>query len=112
MTIIEHVNITVPNIDAAIKFLKTIAPDFVIRKDENPPDNYRWVHIGNEMYYFALQEPHLGTEPTKQLQSYKNYGINHIALVVTNIQEIEEKLTAQGYRKSIGTPTELHRKRV
>ena len=53
MTIIERVNITVPDKDAAIKFIKIVAPDFVVRKDEKPPDDYRWVHIGNEMYYFA-----------------------------------------------------------
>ena len=54
MTRIEHVNITVPDIDAAISFLKIVAPDFEVRKDNKPADNYRWVHIGNDSYYFAL----------------------------------------------------------
>ena len=112
MTRIEHVNITVPDIDEAIRFLKIVAPDFDVRKNETPSNSYRWAHIGNENYYLALQEPHLDAEPKKRLQPYKNYGINHVALVVNNVQEIEEKLLANGYRKGIGTPTEKYRKRA
>ena len=112
MTRIEHINITVPDIDEAIRFLKIIAPDFEVRKDEKPSDSYRWAHIGNEEYYFALQEPHLGAEPKKQLQAYRNYRVNHVALVVSNIQAIEEKLLDNGYKKGIETPEEKHRKRA
>jgi len=112
MTRIEHVNITVPDIDEAIRFLKIVAPDFEVRKDEKPSNSYRWVHIGNEAYYVALQEPHLDADSKKQLQTYKNYGINHVALVVSNIQEIEKKLLKTGYRKGIDTPAEKHRKRA
>ncbi len=112
VTRIEHVNITVPDIDAAIRFLKIVAPDFDVRKDNNPSDSYRWVHIGNEDYYFALQEAHLDADPMKQLQSYKNYGVNHVALVVSNVKEIEEKLINGGYKKGIETPLEKYRKRI
>lgn len=111
MTRIEHVNITVPDIDEAIRFLKIVAPDFVVRKDQKPSNSYRWAHVGNDAYYFALQEPHLDADPKKQLQSYRNYGINHVALVVPNIQEIEKKLLKNGYRRGIETPVEKHRKR-
>jgi len=112
MTRIEHVNITVPDIEEAISFLKILAPDFEVRKDEEPSNSYRWTHIGNEAYYFALQEPHLDADSKKQLQTYKNYGINHVALVVSNIQEIEEKLLDSGYNRGIDTPIEKHRKRA
>jgi hypothetical protein len=47
MTKIEHVNITVPDIDAAVAFLKIVAPDFEIRNDEKPLNDKRWMHIGN-----------------------------------------------------------------
>ena len=112
MTRIEHVNITVPDIDEAIRFLKIVAPDFEVRKDEKPSNSYRWTHIGNKAYYFALQEPHLDADSKKQLQTYKNYGINHVALVVSNIQEIEKKLLDSGYNRGIDTPIEKHRKRA
>ena len=34
MTKIEHVNLTVPDIDAALDFLKIVAPDFSVRRDD------------------------------------------------------------------------------
>ena len=109
MTRIEHLNITVADIDEAIKFLKIVAPDFVIRKDDKSLDNYRWVHIGNDNCYIALQEAHLGDAAKKQLPSYKNYGINHTALVVLNLKQIEDKLIENGYQKGIETPVEKYR---
>ena len=112
VTKIEHANITVPDIDEAIRFLKIVAPDFKVRKDVKPTDSYRWVHIGNEACYFALQEPHLDGNPKNQPQTYKNYGVNHMALVVSNIQTIEKKLAECGYKKGIETPREKHRKRA
>ena len=60
----------------------------------------------------ALQEPHLDAAPQKQRQTYKNFGVNHVALIVSNIQAIERKLQDAGYRKGIETPVEKHRKRA
>ncbi len=37
MTKIEHTNMTVPDIDEAIRLIQIVAPDFKIRKDETPP---------------------------------------------------------------------------
>lgn len=48
MTRIEHLNITVPDIDAALAFLVIVAPDFNVRKDVKSPDRHRWVHVGNK----------------------------------------------------------------
>lgn len=112
VTKIEHANITVPDIDDAIRFLKIVAPDFKVRKNANPTDSYRWVHIGNEECYFALQEPHLDGNPKNQPQTYINYGINHMALIVSDIQTIEKKLTDCDFKKGIETPKEKYRKRV
>ncbi|WP_432472995.1 VOC family protein [Amphritea sp. HPY] len=112
MTKLEHANITVPDIDEAIRFIQIVAPDFEVRKDVIPAASYRWAHIGNDEYYFALQEPHLDATPQQPRKSYKNFGVNHIALVVENLSEIETKLVAAGYRRSIDTPTEKHRKRL
>jgi len=109
---IEHLNITVPDIDAAIQFLQIIAPSFQIRKDESPADSYRWVHIGNEDYYIALQEPHLNAKPIQPNQTYINYGVNHIGLEVANISLIEGKLKANGYKKGQAIKQEKFRKRA
>jgi hypothetical protein len=112
ITKIEHVNITVPNIDAAVSFLKIIAPDFEIKKDEKPLNDKRWMHIGNNEFYFALQEAHIDATPLKANQTYINYGFNHIGLVVNNINDIEKNLIKAGYNKGIDTPIETFRKRI
>lgn len=112
MTKIEHVNITVPNIDSAVRFLKIVAPDFEVKKDEKPLNDKRWMHIGNNEFYFALQEAHLDAKPIKQNQTYINYGYNHIGLTVTDINNIQNKLNESGYKKGIDTPKEKFRKRI
>ena len=112
ITKIEHVNITVPNIDAAVNLLKIAASDFEIRKDEIAINGYRWLHIGNKEHYFALQEAHVGSTPKKKHQTYINYGINHMALVVDNVEKIENELIKAGYNRGIGTPNEKFRKRA
>ena len=56
---LEHANVTVPSIDAAIEFLKLVDPDFIIRHDEAAEGTYRWAHVGTHQTYIALQEPHL-----------------------------------------------------
>ena len=112
MSKIEHLNITVPDIDEAIKFIQIVAPDFKVRKDVKSPNSYRWAHIGNDEYYFALQEAHLGSETENPKKTYKNYGVNHIAIVVDDLSRVESNLVKYGYKRSIETPVEKHRKRL
>jgi hypothetical protein len=58
-----------------------------------------------------LQAAHLDSEPNLPEKAYKNYGVNHIALVVQNIEDIEAILVAEGYQRSISTPDEKYRTR-
>ena len=113
-TRIEHANITVPDIDAAIRFLKIVAPDFLVRRDEKKSGSnpYRWAHIGNDEFYIALQEPHLMESPTSGSTPYENLGVNHLALIVHDVDEIEKRLIREGYQKSIDAPLEKFRKRI
>lgn len=112
MSKIEHLNITVPDIDEAIKFIQIVAPDFKVRKDVKSSTRHRWTHIGNDECYFALQEAYLGSEPESPRKSYKNYGVNHIAIVVDDLLRVESDLVKYGYKRSIDTPVEKHRKRL
>ena len=103
---LEHANITVPDMDAAIEFLLTVEPAFLVRHDETPKGSHRWVHIGTYDSYIALQEPHLGSKPQDTRRPYKDYGINHLAWVVDNLDDVIVRLEAGGYRK--GMPVEPH----
>ena len=112
-TYLEHANISVPNVDEAIAFLKTIDPKFVLRKDdssgEDPP---RWVHIGTDHSYIALQAIDPILEPKNPLRTYRNYGINHLAFVVNDFDAVQERLLDKGYEKGIAVEEHEYRKRA
>ena len=112
MTRIEHANITVPDIDSALEFFNIVAPDFHVRRDEQSERGYRWVHIGNEHYYFALQEPHPGVDPRAPNEAYINNGINHLCLTIDDAEAIEKQLLDKGYKPNGPMITETFRKRI
>lgn len=109
---LEHANITVPDIDAAITFLQVIEPRLVVRHDETPEGGYRWAHIGKEDCYIALQEPHLGSEPQSNRRPYKDFGVNHIGWVVDDIDAVIDRLEANGYGKGVPGESSRYRKRA
>ena len=111
-TYLEHENITVFDVAAALKFLKVIDPDFKIRHDEKPPKSHRWVHIGNDENYFALQEPHLDSDSEDHRRTYRDIRINHLGLVVDDLETVVTRLNKHGYRKRIEVEYNPHRKRA
>lgn len=111
-TRLEHFNVTVPDIDASIDFLKIIAPDYKTRRDEISEIGYRWAHVGNEESYIALQEPHPGFESMAPLETYRNHGVNHIGLIIENADRTEKKLLEKGYKPNGPMIVDTHRKRI
>lgn len=109
---LEHANITVPDIDAAIVFLQVVEPRLAVRHDETPEGSYRWVHIGADNCYIALQEPHLGSEPEDNRRPYKDYGVNHIGWVVDDFDAVTDRLKANGYREGILGESNRYRRRA
>lgn len=110
MTTIEHLNITVPSIQEALKFINIVAKDFKVRFEGEYPTGRKWVHVGNDTFYIALQEPSI-EDYKSRVQTYNNVGINHIGLVVQNIDEIDKELMAEGYEKLDDFNHEEFRKR-
>lgn len=94
---IEHANFTVPDVDAAIGFLRCVEPDFRILHDGRAEDGHRWVHLGTEAGYFALEEPHEPTPDAIRARRYADYGVNHIGIVVADVDAVAERLMAAGY---------------
>lgn len=115
-TYLEHANLTVPDIDQAIAFLCTIEPLFYVRRDalERLADGQtrRWVHVGNERVYIALQQAEPGSQPQMPRRSYENYGVNHLAWVVNDFEAVLARLEQQGYRRGLLVPPEAYRKRA
>ena len=109
---LEHADITVPDIDAAIAFLQVVEPRLVVRHDETPEGSYRWAHIGVENCYIALQEPHLGSDPQESRRPYKDYGVNHLGWVVDDFDAVIGRLNAHGYREGIPGEDSRYRQRA
>ena len=64
---LEHINLTVSNIDEALTFYRVAFPDWVIRGESEQVwfgKPRRWLHFGNEHYYIvSVSYTHL-TLPT------------------------------------------------
>ncbi|HSF95923.1 MAG TPA: VOC family protein [Thermohalobaculum sp.] len=107
---LEHANLTVPDIDAAIDFLRTVEPGFRVLHDAGESGAYRWVHIGTGDTYFALEAPHGAVDDARAARRYTDWGINHLGLVVDDIAAAAARLEAKGYRE--GHVPEFHSARI
>ena len=109
---LEHANLTVPDVDAAIAFLEVVEPAFTVRRDERPKGSYRWAHVGDERCYIALQEPHPDSAPGDPRRPYKDLGVNHIGWVVEDLDAVVKRLEDAGYRRGLPVAPHPHRKRA
>lgn len=96
---IEHANITVPDIDAARDFLTTIFPDLEVMHEATAPTGVRWMHLGVNGSYLALESPHDNTRSATLNPRYQNYGINHLGLIVEDMDAAKARLEAKGYHE-------------
>ena len=103
---LEHANLCVSDIDGIIKFLQTALPDFVIRHDETGADSDRWVHIGNDKTYIALNNSTQNDSSDWTPYSGKP-GVNHLGYMVDNVEQVRSRLRAAGYIESTVENTHL-----
>lgn len=107
---LEHANIVVRNIEATIRFLNAAFPEFRIRR-EGINDGHRWMHIGTDNTYIALNEA--SEEPTENWVPYRGKpGVNHLGYEVENVDALRERLAAAGFKDSTYPNNHPHRKRV
>ena len=86
----EHANVTVRSIDEAKAFLKLVFPEFE-QRGEGTSDVKRWVHFGTEKTYIALEE--MREKAASRRESYQDPGINHIGLVIDDVEGIQRVIT-------------------
>ncbi len=111
MTIrIEHANITVRDIDATARFLQTAFPTFEVRR-ESKSDNSRWMHIGTQDTYIALNQA--SAELAEAWAPYNGRpGVNHLGYEVDDADALRERMRAAGYKDSTVPNNHPFRKRV
>ena len=110
-TQLEHANLCVSDIDGMIKFLQTALPDFIIRHDETDNEGDRWVHIGNDQTYIALNN-----STQKDSTDWAPYsgmpGVNHLGYMVDSVEQVRSRLRAAGYTESTVENNHPFRKRL
>ena len=108
---LEHANFAVRDVDATIRFLQTAFPEFRVRCEGKTWRKLRWVHVGTEETYIAINEA--SAEPAKAWVAYGGKpGLNHLGYEVDDVDSVRARLAAAGYRDSTVPNQHPHRKRV
>ena len=103
---LEHANITVSNLQEAVKFFQTAFPHFKIRGGGN--ETREWVHLGDDTTYIAINQAK--QTDIKVEKNYENAGINHIGFVVQDVEAITNRLLSNGYKRDF--PKEVEQFRI
>jgi len=94
--VLEHVNITVTDPDKTASMLCDLF-GWHIRWQGDAKDGGRSLHVGSDNSYLAVYSP-----KNPPAQTYNNYatrgGLNHVGIVVDDLDAIEAKVTASGYK--------------
>ena len=107
----EHANICVKDINSMIDFLITAFPQFKIRGEGQSPKGYKWLHIGTDDTYIALQESYVDNDIDFKPYSGKP-GVNHLAYEVDDVDSLRERLLDGGFTESTVPNKHPHRKRI
>jgi len=99
---LEHANLTVSSIDAAVRFLSSAFPDFRVR-GSGVANGKPWAHVGTDDTYLALNE--------SSDQPAAGGPLNHLGYVVDDVDALADRLKAAGYREGFVSPPHPHRKR-
>lgn len=93
--ILEHVNITVTDPQKTAGMLCRVF-DWHIRWEGPSLNKGYTVHVGSEDSYLALYSPQK-IEQSDLPRFERRGGLNHIALVVTDLDIVKTKIKAEGY---------------
>lgn len=102
---LEHANISVGNIDEAIRFITAAFPEFAIR-GRGEVDGRPWVHIGTASSYLALNE-YDGELPAAK--DFDSGPLNHLGFVIDDAAALESRMNAAGYREGFVAPPHKYR---
>ncbi len=94
---VEHINATVQDIDRALHFITTALPQWRLRGGGTIDwfgKSIRWLHVGSDEHYIALQSG--GQGPGPDWQSHRT-AIKHVGIVVPALQEVVTRLQEAGY---------------
>ena len=108
---LEHANLAVRDVDETLRFLKTAFPDFEVRHEGTTWRGLRWVHIGTDDTYIAVNQA--SDEPAERWVPYAGKpGLNHLGFEVEDVEALRQRLGAAGFTDSTVPNEHPHRRRV
>jgi predicted enzyme related to lactoylglutathione lyase len=97
--ILEHVNLTVSDLQRSIDFYCTLF-DFRVRWRSDAAAEKQEAHVGNDDMYIALfQAPQPGIAEV----DYNRVGLNHFGIVVDNLDTYRERFYMNSVRRAGST---------
>ena len=103
---LEHANITVNDLQEAIRFFQSAFPHFKVRGGGN--DMREWIHLGDDDTYIAINQAK--QSDLKVDNNYDKIGINHLGFVVQDVEKIANNLLSSGYKRDF--PKEVEQFRI
>ncbi len=92
---LEHINVTVSNPDETAELFTRLF-DWKVRWTGSAINDGYTVHVGSDTHYLALYTP-----PKPAITAGSSYdtvgGLNHIGVVVEDLDSVEEKVVGNGY---------------
>jgi catechol 2,3-dioxygenase-like lactoylglutathione lyase family enzyme len=108
---LEHANLIVRELDAMLHFLHTAFPEFVVRAEGLGLRGERWLHVGTDETYLALNAAN--AEAAEVWVPYAGKpGLNHLGFEVDDADALRERMREAGYFDSTVPNAHSHRKRV
>ncbi len=102
---LEHANISVNNLNESIRFFQAAFPDFAVRGG-GESNGRKWIHLGNEQTYLALNE---AIEIQHHEKDYLKNGINHLGFVVNDVEAIADRILTAGFKRDYPKQVEKYR---
>ena len=90
--LLEHVNLTVTDLDRSIAFYCDLL-DLHVRWKGPIDDDRLGAHVGDDSFYLALFQ---ATAPGEVIHDYLRPGVNHFGFVVADVEAARERLTELG----------------
>lgn len=107
---LEHANLIVRDVDAAVRFVTAAFPDFRVRR-EGIHRGRRWLHVGTDDTYLALNQA--TAEPAETWEPYSGKpGLNHLGYEVDDVEALRVRLAQAGFEESTVPNSHPHRRRV
>lgn len=94
--VLEHVNFTVPDADRTAQWLCDVF-GWKIRWQGSARNGGRSIHVGTEDDYLVVFTPKEGVAANTQGKDVVG-AMNHIGVVVDDLDAVEAKVKAQGYK--------------